>query len=144
MAQTALPNTFFGGYDPAAGWQRDATLAQNARTRFLIQQRGARDLADIDIAGAKGIEGLAGAYNKRGLRFSGMQNTGQNDYAKSWMQQKQNALQSIYDELAGLSFSDATAGVNFQQSQADFAAQKYQQILQSAAQLNTMRPYLGG
>lgn len=144
MANTALPNTFFGGYDPGAGWQRDATLAQNARTRFLIQQRGARDLANIDIAGAKGIEGLAGSYNKRGLRFSGMQNTGQNEYAKGWMQSKQDALANIYNQLAESSFSDAGAMANFQQNQADFAAEKYQQILQSAAQLNSLRPYLGG
>lgn len=144
MGSSALPNTFFGGYDPATAWQRDATLAQNARTRFLIQQRGARDLANIDIAGAKGIEGLAGAYNKRGLRFSGMQNTGQNDYAKSWMQQKQDALSNIYNQLAETQFGDATATANFQQGQQDFAAEKYQQILQAAAQLNNLRPYLGG
>lgn len=141
---SSLPNTFFGAYSADAGLQRDATLAQNAYTRFLTQQRGARTLAKLDIDGTRGIEGLSSSYGRRGLGNSGIFKNAQNDYASGWMDQRQTALNSIYDELRGATMGDAGAWAQFANNQQSTAMDKFQQILQTAAQLNQLRPFLGG
>lgn len=141
---SSLPNTFFGAYSPGAGMQRDASLAQNAYTRFLAQQRGARTLANLDIQGTNGIQGLASGYGRRGLANSGIFKRAQNDYASGWMDQKQTALNSIYDELRNATMGDTGAWAQFANDQQSTAMDKFQQILQTAAQLNNLRPFLGG
>ena len=139
-----LPNTLFGSYPGSSAMQRDATLAQNAYTRFLTQQRGARDLANIDINGTNGLQRLGSSYGRRGLANSGIFRGAQNEYAQGWMNQRQEALNNIYDQLRQTSMSDAGALGQFGYDQTTAAMEKYQQILQTAAQLNDLKPFLGG
>lgn len=134
----------FGSYDAGAGWARDASLAQNAYSRFLAQQRGARDLGNIDIAQTRGLEGLGSAYAQRGLTNSGLYQNAQNDYAQGWMQQRQDSLDRLYQSLRDAAYSDSNAWSSFNNSVADKEAEKVQQILQTAAQLASLKPFMGG
>lgn len=142
-AQPAPPNGF-GSYDAGAGWRRDATLAQNAYSRFLAQQRGARDLGNIDIAQTRGLETLGAGMAQRGLTNSGIYQTAQNDYAQGWMQQRQDAMDRLYQSLRDAAYSDTNAWADFNNSVADKEAEKAQQILQTAAQLASLKPFMGG
>jgi len=141
---TTSSNTGFGLYDPQAAFNRDATLAQNAYSRFLAQQRGAREIADLDINRTRGLERFASSYGQRGLANSGIYQNAQNDYAKDWMQGRQDSLDRLYQELRAAEFGDAGAWQQFGSNVADTEEEKMQQILQTAAQLSQMKPFLGG
>jgi len=138
------PVNGFGAYDAAAGWQRDSTLAQNAYSRFLAQQRGTRELGNIDIGQTRGLEGLGAGMAQRGLTNSGIYQTAQNDYAQGWMGQRQDALDRLYQSLRDTAYSDTNAWASFNNSVADKEAEKAQQILQTAAQLSSLKPFIGG
>lgn len=126
-----------------AQYNRDAALARNAYARFLGQQRGARQLVDVDRRGTRGLEGLAVNLSRRGVVNSGIARTAQNDYAEGWMSQRQN----IYDQLAALANQQATDDANawnqYQMTDADLQAQKANDILSTASQLQEFRPFLG-
>lgn len=134
----------FGAYSSGAGYKRDATLAQNAYSRFLSQQRGSRDLANVDMTMRQGLEGLAAGYGRRGLTNSGIYSQGQSRYAQDWTNQRQAVLSRLYDEMRQASFGDAGAWADFNTNVTDTASQKYQQILETAAQLDQLRPFFGG
>lgn len=142
--KVSQPVGTFGNYSPGAAFNRDATLAQNAYSRFLAQQRGARDISNIDINMTKGLEGLASGYAHRGLANSGIYGTAQNDYAQNWMQGRQDAMDRLYQELRQASYGDAGAWGTFGNNVADTAEERYQKMLQTAADLSALKPFLGG
>lgn len=127
----------------SAATQRDASLAQNAYSRTLGQQRGSRKLADIDRNMTRGLEGLASGYGRRGLRNSGIFQTAQNDYGSQWLQQRQDINDQLTSDLRQADFADSQAWNNYQATEADIAAEKQAQILSTAAQLEQFKPFLG-
>lgn len=141
QATNATSAPGFGVYDPRSGFQRDATLANNARTRFLIQQRGQRDLANLDIQNTAGLEKLGATFGRRGMVNSGVYQQAQTDYANSWMNQRQGVMDGLYEQLVQLGESDAGAVDGFQNSIAEKEQAKYNEILQTAAALRSLNSY---
>jgi hypothetical protein len=128
----------------SAAMSRDATLSQNAYSRFLSQQRGSRSLADLERTRTQGLEGLASGFHRRGLTHSGIARQGQNLYASNWMQGRQDINSQLMEAMRGYDIGDANANAQYMNTEADVQAQKQQDILNTAAQLQQYRPFLGG
>jgi len=127
----------------SAQMTRDATLSQNAYSRFLSQQRGTRNLADLERGMGNGTEQLGSHYASRGLQNSGIAVGGTNDYASKWMQGRQDINDSLMEAMRQYGLSDTNAQATYQSTAADLAYQKQQNILNTAAQLQQFQPFLG-
>jgi len=66
----------------SAATQRDASLASSAYSRFLSQQRGRRQQADLARSSNAQLGKLAASYGARGLRNSGVRQRGVSDFAR--------------------------------------------------------------
>jgi hypothetical protein len=133
-------------YEPrrrSAAQQRDAVLAQNAFSRFLSQQRGARDISDLDRRMGRGTEQVAASYGKRGLRTSGIMGEGMGEYARTWQTGRQDMMQALADKLNQLNLSDVQARAGYDATAAEIELQKQRDILATAASLAGFRPFLG-
>ena len=127
----------------SAATARDATLAQNAYSRFLGQQRGSRSLVDLDRGMNKGLERLSTQFTARGMGYSGAAQRAQSDYSYDWLT-KQNDIQSDMDRVfREASMSDSTANAGYDNTVADLEAQKQAQIAADAAGLQSFYPFLG-
>jgi hypothetical protein len=134
-------------YEPqrrAAREQRDATMAQNAYSRFLSQQRGTRDFATIERQGSRGLENLGSTLARRGLRNSGIRQQASGDYAQNWMNQRNDLLDALRQQLAQFDLQDAQAMSGYNATIGEIELQKQRDILATAAALRGMAPYLGG
>lgn len=127
----------------SAAMTRDASLAQNAYSRFLAQQRGSRDLAELDRTKTAGLGRMGAAYGRRGLATSGIFQNAQNEYGSNWLQQKQDINDGLMQALQRLEFADQNAKNQYQQTEADVEAQKQSDILATAASLQQFKPFLG-
>jgi microsomal dipeptidase-like Zn-dependent dipeptidase len=133
-------------YEPkrrSAGMQRDASLAMNAFSRLLSQQRGARDLMAIDKSASKGLEGFGAGYGKRGLRNSGIFKGASSDYSQNWMTQRNDQLDALRQQMAQYDLQDAQSNADYGNTEADIELAKQRDILATAASLQGLRPFLG-
>jgi microsomal dipeptidase-like Zn-dependent dipeptidase len=133
-------------YEPQkrnAGMQRDASLAMNAFSRLLSQQRGARDIMATDKTAAKGLEGFGAGYGKRGLRNSGIFKGATSEYSQNWMNQRNDQLDALRQQLATYDLQDAQSQAGYQNTLADIELAKQRDILSTAASLQGLRPFLG-
>lgn len=134
----ALPNDFGLVYEQrkrALGGARDATLAQNAYSRFLSTQRGDREAIDYDIRRSNGLHGLGTSFFRRGLGNSGLFKQGQTDYSNQWLSERNDMMEALRQKLAEYDFSDAAANANYNTGIADLEAQKLRDIMATAADL---------
>lgn len=133
-------------YEPqkrAATQQRDASLAMNAFSRLLSQQRGSRDLMATDKTAAKGLEGFGAGYAKRGLRNSGLFKGAASDYSQNWMTQRNDQLDALRQQMAQYDLQDAQSQAGYQSTLGDIELAKQRDILSTAASLQGLRPFLG-
>lgn len=133
-------------YEPrkrAATQQRDASLAMNAFSRLLSQQRGSRDIMNVDKSAAKGLEGFGAGYGKRGLRNSGIYRGATSDYAQNWMQQRNEQMDALRQQLAQYDLQDAQSKAGYESTMGDIELEKQRDILSTAASLQGLRPFLG-
>jgi hypothetical protein len=121
---------------------RDATLANNAYSRFLAQQRGSRSLVDINRTMTQGLEHLATGFTSRGMGYSGAFQQGQTDYATNWMQQNQDANDGIAQAYRQADLSDSQANSGYDSTLADLQADKNARIQDDAANLAQFQPFL--
>ena len=125
----------------AAGYQRDARLAQNAYSRFLAQDRGTRNIEQLNRGMNRGLERLGSGFGQRGLRNSGLFNQAQSDYGSEWTRQLQSINDEVSRSLRQADLDDAGAWADYSMSDADLNEAKYNEILATAAQL---QPLMGG
>jgi hypothetical protein len=140
MALTNM-NTGYERKRRSATTARDASLAQNAYSRFLSQQRGARQTVDLNKSMTQGLQGFASGFGRRGLRNSGLFQQAQNDYSQNWLQGQQDVNDQVTQAGRQADFSDANAWNSYYETDADIEAQKAADILAAAAQLKQL---LGG
>jgi microsomal dipeptidase-like Zn-dependent dipeptidase len=142
-----MANTNIGlDYEPrkrAAASQRDASLAMNAFSRLLSQQRGSRDLMKIDKDASKGLEGFGAGYGKRGLRNSGIFKSASSDYSQDWMNQRNDQLDALRQQMAQYDLQDAQSNAGYDSTLGDIELAKQRDILSTAASLQGLRPFLG-
>ena len=126
-----------------AGQQRDATMAANKYSRGLAQQRGQRDVFDLNQNRTQGLEGLASGYAHRGLGNSGLWQQGQNQYASDWGSEQNTLMNALTDKLNSFDLSDANAVAGYDSTAADLDAQKTRDILSTASAIRGYRT-IGG
>lgn len=134
-------------YEPkrrGAAQQRDASLAMNAFSRMLSQQRGARDLMATDKAASKGLEGFGATYGRRGLSNSGLFRNAASDYSQNWTQQRNDQLDALRQQLAQYDLQDAQSQAGYTDTLAEIELAKQRDILATAASLQGLKPFLGG
>lgn len=137
--------------------QRDATLAQNAYSRFLAQSRGQRSLDALNRQYDqtnrqynRGYEGVASSYGQRGLSNSGIRSKGIDNYSQDWKTalsnidfQRNDTQQGIWEALQGLDMQDMNAWNSYNNNAADIDVLKNAAIMSTAATLDGFRPFLG-
>ena len=138
-------------YNPAAyearrrGYMNDyaATGAMNAYTQFLSQQRGQRDLYDLNQSYEKAAPQVVAGYGRRGLNSanvkSGTFGKGLQEFASDRVRNTAQAQQGLGQQTAGYDLSNRQLGERFQSGLADLEAEKAQQIEQDAQELMRVR-----
>lgn len=136
---TTLADFGLAGYQAtrSAALTRDAQLAQNAYTRFLSADRGTRSLEALNRGMNKGLEKFGAGFGQRGLRNSGIYQQAQSDYASEWMRQQQSIQDQVAQEMRQANLNDASAWMNYDSVTGDANEAKYNQILQTAADLQS-------
>jgi hypothetical protein len=117
-----------------AGLQRDAQLAQNAYSRFLSQDRGTRQLSDLNRGMERGLQGFA-SFGKRGLQNSGIFNQAQSDYAQNWTRQQQSITDQMLQAGREADMQDANAWMRYDATTGNNSENNYNTILQTAYDL---------
>ena len=125
------------------GLTRDASLAQNAYTTFLSQQRGDRNLLDVNKSMTRGLEKLGSSFAHRGIASSGLADQGKSDYNDSWVQQNQAITDGMDQAKQNEVFSNSNAWNSYNTGQADDELAKQNDILSTAASLKQFQPFLG-
>jgi hypothetical protein len=138
-------------YNPAAyearrrGYMNDyaSTGAMNAYTQFLSQQRGQRDLYDLNQSYEKAAPQVVAGYGRRGLNSanvkSGAFGKGLQDFASDRVSNTAQAQQGLAQQAAGYDLSNRQLGERYQSGLADLEAEKAQQIQDDAQELMRMR-----
>ena len=138
-------------YNPAAyearrrGYMNDyaATGAMNAYTQFLSQQRGQRDLYDLNQSYEKAAPQVVAGYGRRGLNSanvkSGTFGKGLQEFASDRVRNTAQAQQGLGQQTAGYDLSNRQLGERFQSGLADLEAEKAQQIEKDAQELMRVR-----
>ena len=137
----------YGQRKRAAGSQYGASAAKSAYSQFLAQQRGDRQVFDINKQFEKAAPKLVGGYTQRGLAGPGVQSgiysRGLTDFAN----QKTDAINAnelgTARDIQQMKLDDAgnLDAYNAQFNQLEF--EKNSNIANTAANLTAWKPFLG-
>lgn len=129
------------------GEQYGASKARNAYARFLAQQRGTRNIADLQRQYETEQPNVVASFTKRGLAGPGVQSgvfqRGLQDFARKQYQDVFGAQQDLAEQLQGFDLEERQLGADYQRGLADLEADKQRQISRAAATLNSFKPFLG-
>lgn len=132
-----------GRTERSARTQRDATLAQNAYSRFLSQQRGQRDLESLGERTNKDLGALSAAYSQRGLRNSGIQQQGRNEFATQVSREQQGIQEIANQGVMTADLSDQAAMASYEAAVQEAELAKSADIASLAQELMKYYPFLG-
>jgi hypothetical protein len=127
----------------SARTQRDATLAQNAYSRFLSQQRGDRELRSLGEQTNRDLGALSAAYSQRGLRNSGLQQQARNEFGTQAFRSEQDIRNQTAQQLDMANLSDAQAQAAYESAVQEAEIAKANSIAQLAAELLNYYPFMG-
>lgn len=132
-----------GRTERSARTQRDATLAQNAYSRFLSQQRGQRDLQSLSERSNKDLGALSAAYSQRGLRNSGIQQQGRNEFATQVSREQQGIQETANQGVMTADLSDQASMAAYEAAVQEAELAKSADIAGLAQELMKYYPFLG-
>lgn len=143
MASFANLGISAGRGERSARTQRDATLAQSAYSRFLSKQRGQRELQSLGEQTNKDLGALSAAYSQRGLRNSGLQQQGRNEFATQAFRSEQDIRRQGQQEFDMANMSDAQAQAAYEAAVQEAEIAKASGIADLAAELMKYYPFMG-
>jgi len=143
MASFANLGLSAGRGERSARTQRDATIAQNAYSRFLSQQRGQRELRDLGEQTNRDLGALSAAYSQRGLRNSGLQQQARNQFATQAFRTEQDIRRQGQQDLDLSALSDAQAQAAYEAAVQEAEIAKASGIADLAAELLKYYPFMG-
>lgn len=140
-----------GQYDAQASdlqYRYNTDRANNAYGRFLSQQRGTRNLSDIDTNYKRQLPGIRGSFAQRGLAGPGI-NSGAmrrsiGNYLSDYALQYGRAQADAQQEAAQYDQGGAQLDSYYQQQLAAIQQQKQTEIANTAASIEALRGILGG
>jgi hypothetical protein len=131
----------------AYGQQYGATSARNAYARFLAQQRGTRNIAELQRNYEMQQPNVVSSFTQRGLAGPGVQSgvfqKGLQEFARKQYQDVFGAQQDLADQVQGFDLEERQAAADYQSQLADLEMKKQREISQAAATLNSFKPFLG-
>jgi hypothetical protein len=138
----------YEGRKRSLGSQYGASAARNAYARFLAQQRGDRARFDIGRKYEKAMPSFIAGYTRRGIAGpgvrSGIYNQGLQEFGSQQVEEQNRARQDMLEAFRQADLTEADLKAEYQTQLAELEAQKQNQIAQTAATLNSFRPFLGG
>lgn len=132
----------------AALSQYGATSAKNAYSQFLAQQRGNRQVFDINKQYEQAAPGVVNSFTKRGLAGPGIQSGIFSRSLNELAKQKTENINASQMDTAGqnqqfaLDSAGALDAYNAQFNEEEF--NKQNNIANTAANLTAWKPFLGG
>lgn len=138
-------------YDPSAYEARRRSYQQNyastgameAYKNFLSQQRGQRDLAELNRQYEQGAPRVVAGYGRRGLVAPGVKSgvfaQAMRDYAKQRIRQTSEAERGLAQQQQGYELLQRQLADQFGQNLLDLEAEKARQIEEDARQLLALR-----
>lgn len=137
----------YGQRKRAAGSQYGARAASSAYSQFLAQQRGNRQVFDINKQFEKAAPGLVNSYTKRGLAGPGVQSgiysRGLTDFANQKTQDINNSQMDTAGIIQQGQLSDAQSTADYEAQLAQLEFEKNSSIANTAASLSAWKPFLG-
>jgi hypothetical protein len=122
--------------------------ATNAYGRFLSQQRGERNLGEMNRGFERSYAPYKAQFGMRGLAGpgiqSGVQQQAMSNYVGDFMRNYGWAQQDLTQQLQGYDMNQNNLDAFHQQYLADLEAQKAQQIANDAQAIEYLRQLVGG
>jgi hypothetical protein len=122
--------------------------AQNAYGRFLSQQRGSRNLGDMQRNFGQGFGGYKAQFGQRGLAGpgvrSGAMQRSMGNMLGGYNRDYSRAQQDLTGELQQFDMEGANLDAHYNNSLAALEQQKQQDIANAALAIEALRPLLGG
>ena len=137
----------YGQRKRTAGSQYGASAAKSAYSQFLAQQRGNRQVFDINKQFEQAAPGLVNSYTKRGLAGPGVQSgiysKGLTDFANRKTEDINASQMGTAQDIQQMKLEDAgnLDAYNAQFNQLEF--EKNSNIANTAASLTAWKPFLG-
>jgi hypothetical protein len=137
----------YGKRKRAAGSQYGASAAKSAYSQFLAQQRGNRQVFDINKQFEKAAPRLVSGYTQRGLAGPGVQsgiyNRGLTDFANQKTEDINTSQMGTAGEIQQSKLGDAQSYADYQAQLAQLEFEKNSNIANTAASLTAWKPFLG-
>lgn len=125
-----------------------ADSAMRAYARLLSQQRGARQITDVNKQYAAQTPRLISSYGQRNLAgpniSSGVYSRGLQEFAAKQYSDVNSLQERINEQLQKIDLQQTRARESWQSRLADIEMQKQAKIAQTAAELRNMKPLMGG
>lgn len=135
----------FGLAEAAAKRRREQTKIANQQAAFLGQQRGQRNLAEIQKRYTEGFQPQVASFGRRGLGGpsvqSGIRTKGLERYAESLQRDLGAETQSLQDELTRIQLNEAQSQADLEDYLAQLRLDKQKSILQDALNIKTLASY---
>lgn len=135
----------YGLAEASALRRRNRTKIANQQAAALGQQRGARNLADIQKRYSQGYQPKVASYGARGLIgpnvSSGITLKGLSDYAVSLQKDLGEETARMQDELASIQLREAESQNELDDYLAALRLQKQQDALSQAIDIKTLASY---
>jgi hypothetical protein len=145
MSNTSTQTGNFGVDEARAIRNRAAAAARHTAGAARIQNRGNRNLQDIQRRYSEGFTPMVAGYNRRGLGGpnvkSGVRTAGLERYAQNLQRDLGSESEGIYDQLESLAFDSALEQDQLDDYLANLRLSKQQQILGSAIDIRQMASY---
>ena len=143
-----IPNT--GAYEQESrdlNYRFGTESATNAYGRFLSQQRGSRDLGNLQRGFSRQLPGYKASFGQRGLSQPGVKSgtvrRSMGNFLGDYAREYQGAQQELTGELQGYDLAQANLQAWLNNSQADLATRKQNDIANAALAIEALKPYLG-
>ena len=128
--------------------QYGAKAAQSAYSQFLSQQRGNRQVFDINKQFEKQAPRVVSQYTRRGLAGPGVQsgiyNQGLTDFANQKTEAVNTSQMGTVDDINQAKLGDAYDFADYQSQIDALEIEKNTNIANTAASLTAWKPFLGG
>lgn len=135
----------FGLAEASAKRKREQRKIANQQSALLGQQRGQRNMAEIQRRYSEGLQPTVAGYGRRGLggpsMGSGIRTRGLEKYAESLQRDLGSETQAMQDELNRVQADEASAQTDLEDYLAQLRLDKQRAILADALNIKSLASY---
>lgn len=139
---------YYQGQANDATYRYQTDKSANAYGRFLSQQRGSRQLGDMQTTFNRGLPDYRAQFGQRGLSGgginSGIMRRSMANYLSDYTRDYQRAQQDATMEAQNYDAQSAALDAEYNNGLAALEQQKQDEIANAALAIEALRPILGG